>query len=124
LVVELRTLSRSWRWFAQPPAGSRDDQFVPAPDDRALDKLVVVLDHLPPGPFTRESFLAHAIGLNAIANATDIDLILDHLAGLGLIYRFGANVDTWAVLRSGATVVPADPGPQADKQAQEVGRAR
>lgn len=69
----------------------------PEPEDRRFDRLAEVLDHLPPGPFSRDTFLSHAIGLNAIDNAADIDLILDRLAELDLIHRFGSRVDTWVV---------------------------
>jgi hypothetical protein len=68
-----------------------------------VDALLDMLGRFPPGPFTRQTFLDSATGMNLVRNAADIDLILDQLCQLGLIYRFGSNRDTWAVLRSGVT---------------------
>ena len=63
-----------------------------------FDALAEILFHLPPGPFSLDNFLAHAIGLNAVSNVSEISPMLERLAELGLIRQVVETGD-WVVVK-------------------------
>ena len=63
--------------------------------DPIADRAMTVARHLPPGPFSVQRFLDHATGLNAIANAAEVDVILAHLANAGLIVKVTDDSPLW-----------------------------
>jgi hypothetical protein len=70
------------------------------PDETIAQRAMALAPYLPSGPFSASSFLDHAIGLNAVSNSSEADVLRDHLTDTGVIVRLGCLVEMWALADS------------------------
>jgi hypothetical protein len=59
------------------------------------EKALAVLPYLP-AVFTTHDLLEHAIGLNVVGHASEIEQMVTHLVACGAICRLGPNIAMWA----------------------------
>ena len=89
----------SWRWFLRANTTAVFEQTTSTAPDRRFEQLADVVGHLPAGPFTSEQYLDHAIGLNAVAYAGDVEAVIDRLIELGIVRPHeGGDQPTWVVV--------------------------
>jgi hypothetical protein len=90
----------SWRWFLGSSSTSASEQpSSSVAPDRRFERLAAVVRHLPAGPFTSVQYLDHAIGLNAVTNASDIAPAIDRLTALGIVRPHeDGDAPTWVVV--------------------------
>jgi hypothetical protein len=66
-------------------------------DETVAQRALALAPYLPAGPFSASRFLDHAIGLNAVRNSSEADVLRDHLTETGVLIRLGCIVEMWAL---------------------------
>jgi hypothetical protein len=89
----------SWRWFLRADAPAMSDPTSSTAPGRRFEQLADVVRRLPAGPFTSKQYLDHAIGLNAVAYAGDVEAVIDRLIELGIVRPLeDGDPPTWVVV--------------------------
>lgn len=76
--------------MATPAFGEHMPQNV-RPYSNIIQRAAAMALHLPDGPFSAARFLDHAMGLNSIDNAADVDAILRYLTEEGVLLELVAH---------------------------------
>jgi hypothetical protein len=63
----------------------------------SIERLMRVVEYLPPGPFSARDLLDLAVGINAVENCREIEPFLEYLVERGVICRPSESIGLWAL---------------------------